>query len=198
MGMQCSIRSASNKRSCCGSGKGAKWCEMAKSAGGQGFGRVTSQQAEVQVGAALVHAVSEAIVTQAFKSAVQENGLQKFEIDRDAWLHSKKSTQNYMQLHTSVISRQRKHSRSKVNIIYKNDLKRALIKCHNMNSPKPSNEFNGQEASISRLTFLQWSWQQNAAYTDGFATRQLSSFLSSHQSRPRSLHDSDGMFAKRR
>ncbi len=67
---------------------------MAKSAGGQGFGRVTSQQAEVQVGAALVHAVSEAIVTQAFKSAVQENGLQKFEIDRDAWLHSKKSTQN--------------------------------------------------------------------------------------------------------
>ena len=64
---------------------------MAKSAGGQGFGRVTSQQAEVQVGAALVHAVSEAIVTQAFKSAVQENG----------WVHRYRFEEKHPDLHAS-------------------------------------------------------------------------------------------------
>ena len=39
-----------------------------------GFDRVTSQQADATLNAAVVQAVSEAIVTQAFKSAVQDVG----------------------------------------------------------------------------------------------------------------------------
>ena len=41
------------------------------------FDRIQSQQAEQQVDAALVHAVNEAIVAQAFKSAVQEGGWER-------------------------------------------------------------------------------------------------------------------------
>lgn len=43
-----------------------------KAAGRPEFDRITSQQADVQMDAAVVQAVSEAVVTQAFKSAVQD------------------------------------------------------------------------------------------------------------------------------